>query len=321
MKRAVVTGGMGFIGGALVRRLVQEGYDVTVMDIMLDQNLRMLDTGFSGRCAFVASDCRLEQSWDSLEGEFDVVFHYAAHYANVRSLEEPMENVSINMLGTMAALRFCRARKVPNMVYASSSGVYGSVDGAAYAENNPPRPATPYEVTKYSGELLSEGWCNVYGIGLVAPRYFNVYGPGDVPGKWRAVVPNFIRKALHGEEIVITGAKASRDFTFIDDAVSLTLAGLKRVSGAPSPIQLIYNVGTGHEVFIKHLADTIVKMYGSASKIVMGEFRYWDNAPRRVADCHKVQALFPDVFAKMRRIEDGLNLSRGWYKGVCESEP
>lgn len=321
MKRALVTGGMGFIGGALVRKLVQDGYRVVVMDNMLDKNLRLLDIGFNGRCSFVASDCRIPANWDELEGEFDVVFHYAAHYANTRSLEEPMTNVGINMLGTMAALKFCRDRKVPNMVYASSSGVYGSVDGAAYAENNPPRPATPYEVTKYAGELLSEGWCSVYGIGLVAPRYFNVYGPGDVPGLWRAVVPNFIRNAMHGEEIIVTGAKSSRDFTFIDDAVALTLAGLKKVSEAPTPIQLIYNVGTGHEVFIKHLADTIVKQYGSISKIVVGELRYWDNAPRRVADCHKVQALFPDEFAKMRRIDDGLHLSMGWYKGVCESEP
>jgi UDP-glucose 4-epimerase len=191
------------------------------------------------------------------------------------------------------------------------------VDGAAYAENNPPRPATPYEVTKYSGELLCEGWCNIYGIRLVAPRYFNVYGPGDVPGVWRAVIPNFTRKAIHGEEIVVTGPKASRDFTFIDDAVTLTLAGLKRVTEAPSPIQLIYNVGTGTEVFIKHLAETIKEIYQSTSKITVTELRHWDNAPRRVADCHKVQALFPGEFSGVRRIEEGLRLSQDWYQKVC----
>src|SRR5262249_35973638 len=188
------------------------------VDILLDGNLRMMD-GFSGSCRLVAKDCRLPETWDSLPDlEYEVVFHYAAHYANERSLREPIQNVSTNMIGTQAALQFCRQRGVRTIVYASSSGVYGCADGGAYAENSPPRPATPYEVTKFAGELLCEGWCRMHGIGLAAPRYFNVYGPGDVPGEFRAVIPNFIRRALKNDELVVTGKDCSRDFTFIEDA-------------------------------------------------------------------------------------------------------
>jgi nucleoside-diphosphate-sugar epimerase len=315
--KALVTGGMGFIGGAVVNKLLRDGNRVVVVDNMFDPVFRTMADQRNRKLTLHTLDCRNLDGLLKLDDDIDVVFHFAAHYANERSLQEPLASVSINMLGTMAVLEFCRIRGVKRLVYASSSGVYGSMDIVAYSENQPPAPSTPYEVTKYSGELLCSGYCEIYGISLVAPRYFNVYGPGDVAGEWRAVIPKFFALAKRGEPLVITGENASRDFTYIDDVVEGTLAGLTRVDEAPSRITLIYNIGTGREVFVKHLAGLVVKVSGSKSEVITKPKRNWDNAPRRVADCHKYQALFPDIANRMRSIDTGLQDACEWYMDVC----
>jgi len=316
--RYLVTGGTGFIGGAMVNRLLHDQHKVVVVDNMFDPTFRTLADQQNRQLQLHTIDVRDLDSLLKIDGEFDAVFHYAAHYANTRSLKEPMENVSINMLGTMAILEFCRQRSVKKLVYASSSGVYGAMEIVAYSENQPPRPSTPYEVTKYSGELLCDGYCQIYDISLTAPRYFNVYGPGDVPGDWRAVIPMFFRLAKCSEPLVITGKNVSRDFTYIDDVIGGTLAGLERLSEAPARITLVYNIGTGAEVFVTSLAKKIKALVpGSKSEIVVAEQRYWDNAPRRVADCHKYQALFPAQANSMRNIDAGLRDAAPWYLDVC----
>lgn len=316
--KCLVTGGAGFLGSAMVRKLLKDGHDVVVVDNMFDPTFRVQGGDVYGLLEFFTEDVVALNRLDI--GNIDCVFHFAAHYANERSLAEPMKCVMTNMLGTMAVLKFCRARDVKVLMYASSSGVYGAMDIVAYAENQPPRPSTPYEVTKYSGELLCSGFCKIYGISLVAPRFFNVYGPGDVPGKWRAVVPNFFSLALRDEPIVVTGATASRDFTYVDDVVESIMAGVKRVQEGPAQLELVYNVSTGRETFIKDLAGHIVAITGSASKVRVEEFRKWDNAPRRVGDVHKFRSLFPDIADKMVQVfgaEGGLAKSIQWYKSVC----
>lgn len=318
MSRYLVTGGTGFLGGAMVNRLLKAGHKVVVVDNMFDPTFRMLTEQRNHQLQLHTIDVRDLDSLLALEGEFDAVFHYAAHYANTRSLAEPMLNVGINMLGTMAILEFCRQKAVKKLVYASSSGVYGAMDIVAYSENQPPQPSTPYEVTKYAGELLCDGYCKIYGISLVAPRFFNVYGPGDVPGNWRAVIPMFFQLAKNHAPMIVTGKNVSRDFTYIDDVIEGTLAGLDRLEEAPDRISLVYNIGTGQEVFIANLAKKIKEFVsGSNSEIMIEGLRSWDNAPRRVADCHKYQALFPKQANSMRKIDQGLKDATPWYLDVC----
>ena len=315
--RALVTGGTGFIGGAIVNHLLKEGHDVVVVDNMFDPTFRTMVEQKNRRLELHTLDVRDLSALLKIADGIDVVFHFAAHYANERSLAQPLTNVSINMVGTMSVLEFCRRRGIKKLVYASSSGVYGAMEIVAYAESTSPRPSTPYEVTKYSGELLCAGFCEIYGISVSAPRYFNVYGPGDVPGKWRSVVPRFFQLAKKGEPLVVTGSNASRDFTYIDDVVAGTMAGLRRIEEAPDRITLVYNIGTGHEVFAKQMAEYIVAASGSKSEITIEEFRHWDNAPRRVADCHKYRALFPEEAEQMRSAEQGIKDACEWYINVC----
>jgi len=314
--KALVTGGLGFIGGALVSRLLDEGWEVLVVDSMEDNVIRMPKRGKSYVFEILPGD--ISQLASTRIPKVDVVFHFAAHYANEKSLAEPIKSIETNVLGTMAVLEFCKQNSVERLVYASSSGVYGGMDVVAYSEDAKPGPNTPYEVGKYSAEVLCEGFCSIYGISLVAPRFFNVYGEGDIPGPWRSVMPLFFKKALCNEEVVVTGTSCSRDFTYIDDVIDGVLAGLQRTHEAPDRISLIYNIATGTEVFIKNLAYQIVELVASTSMITLNEARGWDNAVRRVGDTHKFRALFPTVANSMMPIEDGLTKSVGWYKDVCK---
>jgi UDP-glucose 4-epimerase len=315
--RYLVTGGMGFLGWAVANDLLKKGHEVVIVDNMFDPAFRTVGVHGNHGLAFHAKDCRELANPSDLDGEYEALYHFAGHYANVRSLNEPMENVAINMGGTMAALEFCKRNEIKKMMYASSSGVYGAMEVVAYAESSAPRPSTPYEVTKYAGELLCDGYCSIYGISLVAPRFFNVYGPGDLPGLYRAVIPNFFRCALRKEPLNVTGKMSSRDFTYIDDVVSAIQAGVKRIGEAPGRITLVYNIATGREMFINKLAGLIREVVKSESVIEVSDTRYWDNAPRRVGDVHKFRALFPEEAEQMRSVEKGILDAAEWYKAVC----
>jgi len=314
--RAVVTGGTGFIGNAIVKRLLCDGWDVIIIDNLYDPVCRSIADGFNGTYRLINMDV-VDIEGLQMDG-IDIVFHFAAHYANVRSLEEPMLNVKTNMVGTMAVLEFCRKNNVKTLMYASSSGVYGNSEQLPFTENASICPSTPYEVTKYAGEILCSGYCKIYNISLVAPRFFNVYGPGDMPGGFRSAVPNFFKKALSGNELCITGDSISRDFTFIDDVVNGVLVGAKAAKGSFSQVEYIYNISTGDEVFILDLAKEIKLLTGSTSQIVLGGMRGWDNAPRRVGDNTKFKNLFPVAANNMRDIKTGLSDSLEWYKAVCK---
>ena len=315
--RAVVTGGCGFIGSGVVKHLMEDGWDVIVIDNFYDGRIRNLPSVKQGTLQILPIDvCDMAELYGPGFNNIDWIFHIAGHYANIRSLLEPMLNIKTNMMGTMAALMFARNHNVKNFMYASSSGVYGAMDVVAYAENSQPKPSTPYECTKYAGETLCCGWGEIYKMSIVSPRFFNVYGPGDVPGEYRAVIPNFFRKALRGEEIHITGERASRDFTYIDDVVNAILAGVNRAMEMPG-LELVYNIATGRETFIVKLAEQIISMCESQSELIISEKRDWDNALRRVGDVHKFRALFPQEAASMRLVEDGLRACSVWYKEVC----
>ena len=313
--KALVTGGAGFIGNAIVKQLLRAGWKVVVIDSLFDSTCRCIDDGFEGTYQFISMD--VADMADIEIHDIDVVYHFAAHYANVRSLKEPLLNVKTNMIGTMAVLEFCRKNKVTTLMYASTSGVYGGSERLPFSETDSICPSTPYECTKYAGEILCSGYCKIYNISLVAPRFFNVYGPGDMPGGYRSVVPNFFKKAFNNEDILITGKQVSRDFTYIDDVVNAVQAGVVGVLHNANRTESIYNIATNKEVFIIDLAEAIKRLTNSDSKIMPGEMRNWDNAPRRVGSNTLFTDLLPDAAKQMRNISDGLEDSLKWYGAVC----
>jgi len=317
-KCAIVTGGFGFIGSALCRRLCDMGWEVIIFENMEGGKVRQVACAKDAVVEIRNIDVT---KLDGLTEDFahvDWFFHFAAHYANEKSLEYPITSISHNVVGTMAALKFCLRNDIGNFCYASSSGVYGGIQNLVYEKDMLPQPNTPYEVGKYSGELLSLGWGDIYDMNIVCPRFWNVYGIGDVPGRWRSVIPNFFTLASEGKDLLVTGKEASRDFTYIEDCIKGILAGVSYATNSKSRTQLVYNICNGKEVSIYGLAQKIISLCGSRSDIVVAPKRKWDNALRRVGSPKRFNSLFPGIVGLMRGIDDGLALSKDWYTDSIE---
>jgi nucleoside-diphosphate-sugar epimerase len=213
-KEILITGGAGAIGSVLVRQLLPD-HKITIVDNLssgeranvesLDVELAVVDIRDLDKLASIFA-----------EKTFDIVIHLAAHFANQNSVDFPATDLSVNLAGTLNLLELCRESR-PRFVYASSSCVYGAKSGPLHESLPIDDLHTPYAITKYTGELYCRFYAHHYGIESIALRFFNNYGPFDPPGKYRNAVPNFVLKALRGEDIVITGTgDETRDFCYCE---------------------------------------------------------------------------------------------------------
>jgi UDP-glucuronate 4-epimerase len=273
--RVLVTGAAGFIGSHVCERLVARGHTVVGADAFDDflypappkrANAAAL-TGALDPAAFslVEADICDGEAMTRLCKEADVVLHLAA-LAGVRpSLRDPQRYVRANLHGTVSMLEACRATGVRRMVFASSSSVYGARgDGdvmavAAFREEDAClRPASPYGATKRCGELLCSTYRDLYGIGISALRFFTVYGPRQRPDM---AIHKFVRAAAAGEPITMFGDGSSRrDYTFIDDIVSGTVAAVERIQpGAYT----IYNLGGTQTTSLAQLIELVERTVGN----------------------------------------------------------
>lgn len=275
----LITGGAGSIGSRLATMLAPHA-DVTVLDDLTSGTLRNVPD----KVRFVNGSILEPRSLRQALGErTDTVFHLAALFANQNSVEHPEQDLMVNGLGTLRVLETAIEAGIESIVYASSSCVYGAQAGELLEQQVPGNLETPYAITKYLGELYAGYFteqAEQRGARLMSVRYFNVYGPGELPGPYRNVIPNFIAAALDGRPLTITGTgDETRDFTFVDDAVAGTM--LAAVVGRPGRS---YNLGTGRKTRIADLARLIIELSGSTSAVVFQERRGWDSIAERCAD-------------------------------------
>lgn len=276
----VVTGGAGAIGSRLVRRLLCEGAErVLVVDDLSSGHRWLLPE--DPRIQFVEQDvAKLSAARTRVDSS--TVFHLAAFFANQNSIDHPIYDLHTNGEGTLAALLWARKNQARAFVYASAGcSIAGHGIDAPIREDMPVslHLDTPYQITKALGEF----YCNYFqtSIATVRCRFFNSYGPGELPGAYRNVIPNFIWRALHGEPLIITGTgEETRDFIFVDDLVD----GLVRAAGTPGASGLAINLGTGVQTRILDLAKTIIDLCGSRSVIRFAPRRAWDKSTHRQAD-------------------------------------
>lgn len=282
--RIVVTGGLGAIGSALCRALLQR--EIASLTIIDDLSSSAIDTSSD-----VLADPRTVLLHDSILNEEclrrafvdrpqDVVFHLAAHFANQNSVENPIADCEVNSVGTTKILEYARKASVKKFVFSSSSCVYGNTENFA-VDTKDFHLDTPYAVNKLHGELLVNFYHEYYGMNTTIVRYFNSFGPGELPGQYRNVVPNFFALAMQGLPLPITGdPQATRDFNYVDNAVQATmLAATESVANGNT-----YNVGSGEELSIGDLAEKINRITSNAAGIEMKEQRSWDSVKRRRAD-------------------------------------
>lgn len=221
MTLALVTGGAGFIGAAITRRLVEEGWSVRVLDDLSTGAERNVPSEAE---LFVADLRELTEVRGAMEG-VDVVFHHGAVRSVPRSVDEPVLVEQVNALGTLHVLIAAEESGARRVVYASSSSIYGDLDEGVNHEDMRPNPLSPYAASKLAGETYCRVWTQLKGLSTVSMRYFNVFGPGQPSeSKYAAVFPAFVSALLEGRAPdVHWDGEQSRDFTYIEDVVRANL--------------------------------------------------------------------------------------------------
>lgn len=269
--RALVTGGAGFIGSHIVDRLLDEGWDVRVLDNLSTGCLDNLDTE---RAQFIQGDIRDDATLLTVMQDVDVVFHQAAIPAVPRSIRLPITTNSVNVDGTLLVLEYARLCGVRRVVFASSSSVYGDTAKLPKVENMPALPLSPYAVQKLAGEGYCSVFNKVYGLETVALRYFNVFGPRQNPNTdYAAVIPKFISHAKTGTAPTIDGdGNDTRDFTYVSNVVDANLLA----ATSEDAVGRVINVGAGTQTSINMLWHTIKELVGTDVNSLSGPPRQGD---------------------------------------------
>jgi UDP-glucose 4-epimerase len=299
--RYLVTGGGGFIGSNIAERLLQEGHEVRVLDSFATGRRSNLLDGVE----LVEGDVQSYERVHHATRGVDVVFHQAALPSVPRSVQDPLMSHAVNATGTLNVLLGARDNDVRRVVYASSSSVYGANPALPKHESHAAAPISPYAVSKQCGEAYCRAFSEVYGLETVALRYFNVFGPRQDPSsQYAAVVPKFIRAALHGEPVTIHGdGTQSRDFTFVQNVVDANLlaATAEGVAGRT------FNVAMGDSTTLNELVELIEEVVGQALSVRHG--------PPRVGDVLHSQA---DIGAAREVLgyEPRFSLSEGLHETV-----
>lgn len=267
--RALVTGGAGFIGSHLVRRLLRDGHEVVVLDDLTSGRRANID-GLP--ITFVHASVEDRGALRGALGGVTAVFHLAAMVSVPLSLSRPATCLHTNVVGTAAVLEEARSAGVEAVVFASSAAVYGELQQPVQLEEAVTHPTTPYGVSKRAGEQLCEVF-DAPGCRAISLRLFNVYGPRQDPSSAHAmVVPALVARAWRGEDLPVFGdGEQTRDFIHVDDAVDAMVFAAETPS-----LRGVVNVGTGREVAINALAKLVIELCGSGSKIVHEPVRAGD---------------------------------------------
>jgi nucleoside-diphosphate-sugar epimerase len=236
MAKYLVTGGAGFIGSHIVRRLVSQGDQVAVIDNFLTGSRDNLDAVIDS-VDLIEGDIRDAELLRDVMKDVEYCLHQAALPSVPRSVEAPVTSNEINVDGTLNVFLAAKEAGVKRVVYASSSSVYGNSPTLPKHEEMPPQPLSPYAITKLAGELYAATFHEIYGVPIVSLRYFNVFGPGQRPDSpYAAVIPIFLSLMAKGKPATVHGdGEQTRDFCYVDNVVSANLlacsAPAEKVSG------------------------------------------------------------------------------------------
>lgn len=310
-KKVLITGGAGAIGSNLTRAIASLGAErVIVLDDLSSAerwNIPSLPNVLFSE-GDILDEIKLKRVFFEAP---DYVFHLAAFFANQNSIDHPERDLQVNGMGTLKLLEYCALTKVKRFVYASSGcSIYGSHAPMPLKEDFMSlHLSTPYQITKMLGELYANFFQHQYEVPVVKTRFFNSYGPGEIPGQYRNVIPNFIYWAMSGKPLPITGTgEETRDFTFVGDIVD----GLLRAGVMPSAVGEEFNLASGREIEIRQLAEMINKLTGNKAGINFAPRRKWDTKSRILASVEKAHKVIG--YAPNTTFEQGLPQAIDWFK-------
>jgi UDP-glucose 4-epimerase len=270
MTKALITGGAGFIGSNIARLLLERGHDVVILDNLSSgyrDNLAALSAA-----TFVEGDVRDRDAVDRAMASTEVVFHLAASVGNTRSIEHPLLDSEINVLGTLTVLEAARRHGLRKLVFSSSAGIFGELKTLPIAEDHPVEPDTPYGASKLGAEKLCLAYAKLYPLECVCLRYFNVYGVNQRYDAYGNVIPIFAHRMLRELPLTIYGdGEQTRDFINVRDVAEANYgAAMSRgVSGA-------FNIASGTRVTINALVALMAEAGGLTPEVEHGPPRKGD---------------------------------------------
>jgi UDP-glucose 4-epimerase len=305
--RVVVTGGAGFIGANLCRRLVTTGVDDVVAFDNLATGRRENLEGTGAR--LVEGTILDAKALDAVLDATDAVVHLAARPSVPKSIADPAASHAANVTGTTEVLEAIRRAGGAHLIVASSSSVYGSNPTLPKHEDLRPQPVSPYAATKLATEVYSLAWARSFGLDVLVFRFFNVFGPLQPAGHaYAAVVPAFVAAALSHEPIPIHGdGLQTRDFTFVDSVAEVIADAVRRRVTCEDPVNLAF--GGRHSLLA--ILEMLEATLGRPLERVHLDPRPGDVRDSQ-ADTTRLQALFPDV--RPVAVRDGLRRTVEWFQ-------
>lgn len=309
-KTILVTGGAGCVGSNLCKKLSElNAKKVVILDDL--SSAYEWNIPKAKNIQFIKGSILDEEMLKRAYKEKpEYVFHLAAHFANQNSVDNPEKDLMVNGIGILKVLQYAQLSNIKRFVYSSSGcGVYGLESKMPFEEHDISiKLHTPYQVTKLLGELYTNYFFNLYELPIVNARFFNVFGPGEVPGRYRNVIPNFFYWAMKKRMLPITGdGGETRDWTYVDDIINGLLAmGIKEEA-----IGEAINLGSGKEHRVIDMANIVNKLTGNDSGIVYIERRNWDVKHRLLSSIGKAQKILD--YKPQIGFEDGLKNVQKWF--------
>ena len=314
-KVVLITGGAGSIGSNLTRAIAElNARMVIVLDDLsaaYEWNLPSLPNVLFVKRS-VTDEMTLKRVFN--EGP-DLVYHLAAFFANQNSVDYPERDLSVNGRGTLLVLQYAHMARVERVIYASSGcSIYGAAAPLPLKEEfMSMHLTTPYQITKMLGELYANFFYHHYQLPVVKMRFFNSYGPGEVPGQYRNVIPTFFFWAVIGQPLPSTGAHdATRDFTYVDDIVDALL----RAGYFDNVLGEEMNIASGVETRILDMAARVNELTGNMAGIITAPKRVWDTKTRLLANIDRAKALLG--YEPKMDFDAGLQKTIEWFKANWE---
>ncbi len=309
-KTVLVTGGAGCVGSNLSAKIADLGADkVIIFDNMssaYNWNIPQRDN-----IEFVKGDILNDEDLKRVFKERpDYVYHLAAHFANQNSVDQPETDLMVNGLGILKTLEHAQLTGVDRFVYSSSGcGVYGLDSKMPFEEHDISISLhTPYQLTKLLGELYTNYFHNLYDMPIVNARFFNVFGPGEVPGKYRNVIPNFFYWAMNHQALPITGeGTETRDWTFVGDICN----GLIAMGIEEEAIGEAINLGSGQDHRVIDMANRVNELSNNPAGIEFKERRNWDAKTKLLSSIEKAKNILG--YKPTVSFDDGLVKVHDWF--------
>jgi len=303
-----VTGGAGFIGSNICKKVISEGCFVRVIDNLLTGKKSNL-AGIMDKIEFIEADMGNEKAARAAMRDIDVVLHQGALPSVPRSVDDPAATHKHCVDATFTLLLAARDAGIKRFVYASSSSAYGDTPTLPKVETMPAMPLSPYAVGKLAGEYYCSVFCNVFGLETISLRYFNVFGPHQDPtSQYAAAIPAFVTAILKDKPPTVYGdGEQSRDFTYVDNVVDANLlaARVKRTCGE------VVNIACGQAITVNEIIEVINDLVGKDIKPIYADARAGD-IKHSLADIGLARKLIG--FKPKVAFREGLQKSIAWYR-------